>query len=145
MLNDDDFVSGFEAGTLEQFHHSDHVRLTILYLERYDRDQALRRLSAGLIRFATSKGHPEKFHVTLTRAWLDLIESARAAHPGARAADLVRACPQLLDKDALTPFYSREVLASERARIGWVPPDRTPLIACRHTAVHPADGSDGRN
>lgn len=136
MLTDDELVAGFEAGSLPEFHHADHVRLTIVYLVRHGRDETLQRITDGVIRLATLDGHPEKFHVTVTRAWVDLIESARAAHNHARdAAELVAACPGLLDKNVLLRFYSRESLDSERARTGWVPPDRAPRIECDHTSV----------
>jgi hypothetical protein len=125
MLTDDELVAGFESGELQEFRHADHVRLTIVYLSRHGRDETLRRLSDGLLRFAASKGHPEKFHVTLTRAWLDLIDGARRAHPDAAdAAALVARCPELLDRDALHRFYSPQCLDSELARAQWVPPDR---------------------
>jgi hypothetical protein len=124
MLSDDEFVRQFEGASLDEFPHRDHVRLTIIYLMRHGRDQALERVSKGIRHFATVKGSPEKFHVTMTRAWLDLIESARVAHPEAHdAAALVAACPLLLDKHALLLFYSRERLESAEARAGWLPPD----------------------
>jgi hypothetical protein len=123
-LKDDDFIRGFEAGTLEAFPHADHVRMTILYLTRYGRDAALERVASGILRFATLKGAPEKFHVTVTRAWVELIEAARRTHPDARdAAALVAACPLLLDKHALLRYYSRERLESPTARTEWIPPD----------------------
>ena len=79
----------------------------------------------GLLRFATVKGDPEKFHVTITRAWIKLIESARRAHPALHdPGALVAACPQLLDQNALLRFYSPERLNSGEARLRWLPPDR---------------------
>jgi hypothetical protein len=130
MLTDDELVRGFESGLLSEFHHSDHVRLTIVYLARHGREDTLNRMADGLLLFATLKGHPEKFHVTMTRAWVDLIDAARAAHPEAPdAAALVAACPQLLDPNALLRFYSAERLNSDAARGQWVPPDRTRSIS----------------
>jgi hypothetical protein len=129
MLSDDELVRGFEAGTLSEFPHASHVRLTLIYLARHGEAETRRRLADGLLLFATAKGHPEKFHVTITRAWLELIESARRQHPHAPDAQaLVSACPELLDKDAMNHFYSPERLASDDARAGWLPPDRQPAI-----------------
>lgn len=128
MLSDDDLIAGFEAASLTEFHHADHVRLTILYLARHGRNEALRRLTAGIRRLAAADGHPEKFHVTMTRAWLELIEAARATHPKASSPEaLVVACPELLDRQALRRWYSRERLESERARTEWMPPDLASL------------------
>jgi hypothetical protein len=144
MLTDDELVAGFEAGSLAEFHHADHVRVTIVYLMRHGRDETLRRITSGVIGLATLDGHPEKFHVTVTRAWVDLIESARAAHPYAHdPAELMATCPALLDKDALLRFYSRESLHSERARTGWVPLDRASRIVCDHTTVQFGGGPLG--
>lgn len=129
MLTDDQLAEGFEQGALAQFAHADHVRLSLVYLTRYGRDEALRRLGDGLLLFATLKGHPEKFHVTMTRAWVDLLESARATcADGASPAAIMEACPELLDKGALRAFYSSERLDSEEARTGWMPPDLAPAV-----------------
>ena len=129
---DDDLLHGFEAGTLATFPHAAHVRVTLLYLARFGFDGAAQRLGAGLQRFAAAKGQPDKFHVTMTRAWLELIEAARRAHPSAADPDaVVTACPELLDQDALLRFYSRERLFSEEARTGWIEPDRGPITVAR--------------
>src|SRR5262249_49082542 len=109
----------------------DHVRLTVIYQTRYGRVEALERIADGIRRFAAAKGAFEKFHVTITRAWFELIESARAAHPEAHdASTLVAACPLLLDSRALLRFSSRERLESAEAKAGWVPPDAR--IMCAH-------------
>lgn len=130
MLSDDELVGGFEAGTLGDFPHPSHVRLTLIYLARHGVDETRRCMADGLLLFATMKGHPEKFHVTITRAWLELIDSARRLHPAARDPEaLVAACPALLDKGALRRFYSPERLDSDDARAGWVEPDLAPIDA----------------
>jgi hypothetical protein len=129
MLTDDELVEGFEAASLSSFPHAEHVRLTIVYLSRHGREETVRRLFEGLRRFAAAKGVPEKFHVTMTRAWIELVEDARRRHPEARdPASLVMACPELLNRDALLQFYSPERLKTAEAREGWVPPDRASPI-----------------
>src|SRR5262245_8855740 len=119
-MTDDELIAGFEAASLPAFPHADHVRLTILYLDRHGRVETERKLFDGLHRFAAAKGVPEKFHVTMTLAWLDLVDEARRTHPEAReAAALVSCCPELLDRDALLGFYSPELLKSADARLRW--------------------------
>jgi hypothetical protein len=140
MLTDDQLVQGFEAGTLTAFPHAEHVRLTIVYLARHGRDETLRRMCDGLLRFATAKGHPEKFHVTLTLAWVELIEAARRANPGIHDPDaLVAAYPQLLDQTALLRFYTPERLNSGEARERWLPPDRASSIGLDVQANSPSE------
>ena len=130
MLSDDELIQGFEAGTLSEFPHAAHVRVTLIYLARYGTEETRQRMADGLLQFATMKGQPAKFHVTLTRAWLELIDSARHQHRDAADGEaLVRACPALLDKDALLRFYSPERLTSDAARTGWIAPDRAPIDA----------------
>jgi hypothetical protein len=129
-MTDDELIDGFEGASLPAFPHADHVRLTILYLARHGRQETERRLFDGLRRFAAAKGVPEKFHVTMTIAWLDLVEDARQRNP--QAADpgsLLTACPELLDRDALLRFYTRERLMSDDARQRWVAPDLASPIA----------------
>ena len=123
MLTDDELVHGFEEGSLADFPHASHVRVALIYLTRYGRGEALNRLLQGLLRFAMAKGRPEKFHVTMTRAWLDFIEAARLAHPELPPSSVLEVCPELLDRNALLRFYTPERLHSEEARTGWVPPD----------------------
>jgi hypothetical protein len=140
MLTDDELVEGFEAGTLSAFPHAQHVRLTIVYLARHGQDETRQKMLEGLVRFATAKGQPQKFHVTMTHAWIDLIDAARRAHPEAPdAAALVAACPELLDPDALLRFYSPERLKSVEARERWVPPDRAASIDVTPRSTHEAD------
>jgi hypothetical protein len=104
--------------------------LTFVYLTRHGRDETLEKMYGGLLQFAAAKGVPEKFHVTMTRAWVDLIESARRAFPqSATASALMASCPELLERDALLRYYSPERLNSPEARRAWVPPDRARSIA----------------
>ena len=127
-MTDDELIEGFEAASLPAFPHADHVRLTILYLARHGRQETERRLFEGLRRFAAAKGVPEKFHVTMTIGWLNLVEDARQRNPeAADPVSLVSACPELLDRDALLRLYTRERLMSDDARRRWVPPDRGEL------------------
>jgi len=138
MLTDDELIAGFEAAWLPSFQHADHVRLTILYLTRYGRDETQKKLFEGLRRFAAAKGVPDKFHITMTIAWLDLVDDARRRHPDARdPSALVTACPELLNRDALLRFYSPDRLLSDDARQRWVPPDRAARIEANQQSNTP--------
>ena len=140
MLTDDELVQGFEAGSLAAFPHAEHVRLTIVYLARHGPEETRRKMLDGLVRFATAKGQPEKFHVTMTHAWIDLIDAARRARPDARdAAALVGVFPELLDREALLRFYSPERLKSDEARERWMPPDRVSHIGVTPRSTPQAD------
>ncbi len=101
---DAEFVAAFESGTIESFRHADHIRLALIYVQRHGMPEAEARVAAGIRQFATKAGQPGKYHHTMTIAW-------------------VRLAARLLDKGALSAYYSEEVLSSERARREWVEPD----------------------
>jgi hypothetical protein len=119
-------------------------RLAWAYLQRVGPERALECLVSGLKRFAAAKGHPEKFHYTLTRAWLEMIAFASARFPDTRtAADLLARCPELGDARTVQRFYSAALLDSDRARTGWVEPDLEPLDAAGPSAALSASSAAG--
>jgi hypothetical protein len=123
---DDEFVSEFEACSYPsgQFRHADHVRLAWIYLRRYGMARAEQRIARGIQNFAASLGHPEKYHDTITRAWLRLVFTAWRQTPRIESFDEFAAQHAwLLEQDSLAAFYSRELLASDAARKCWHEPD----------------------
>jgi hypothetical protein len=92
-------ADGFESGALApgDFHHRDHVRLAWVYLRRYGRDDAERRLLEGLRAFAMRAGKAEKFDAPLTRRWVALIDQARQSAGAQSFETLIAAHPELLD------------------------------------------------
>jgi hypothetical protein len=129
-MTDTELLARFERIELEDFRHADHVRVAWAYLERDGAGPALEALVRGLKAVALAKGHPEKFHYTLTRAWLDLIVVERQRHPDVTsAADLLARVPALADPRYVRRFYADATLDGETARREWVPPDRWPFDA----------------
>ena len=133
--DEDAFVGAFEACQYpaEKFRHADHIRLAWIYIRRYGVEGAEERIRTSIRNFANSVGHAPKYHETMTRAWLRLVYAAYAATPEVTEyVAFVSQHPTLLDKNALTPFYSPQVLASDEARHNWIPPDLKPLpVAAR--------------
>ncbi|MFJ9691265.1 hypothetical protein [Kitasatospora sp. NPDC101183] len=109
----------------ERFGHRQHVRLTWLAVRQCGPDGALDLIAEGIRRTATAAGAPQKFHVTMTRAWVRLV--ARHADEADDFDDFAALHPELLDKDLLSRHYRPGTLTDERARTGWVEPDLTPL------------------
>jgi hypothetical protein len=71
-------------------------------------------------------GVPQKYHVAISRARVELV--ACHAEPGEDDFDAFLArYPDLLDKRLLTRFYRSTTLASVAARNGWVEPDLHPI------------------
>ena len=130
QTKDDEFVAAFEACTLpnEQFRHRDHLRLAWIYLRRFGASGAEARIAQSIRRYAEFHGATQKYHHTVTLAWLRLIQRAAARLPEqALFEDVLRASPELLDKGTLGEYYSKELVGSERARADFVEPDLKPL------------------
>ena len=103
-MTDAELIGRFEDSSLsgDDFTHARHVRVAWIYLETYNRMEALERMADGLRRLCARLGKAEKFDFALTRDWIDKIDAARTSHPAARTFEaLVAACPQLLDRSTV--------------------------------------------
>ena len=75
-MSDRDFIRAFEAGEVPNadFHHVDHLRLALAYLQdSASVADATDRMTRSLRTFARSRGHEEKYHHTLTVVWIRLV------------------------------------------------------------------------
>jgi len=128
-LTDRDFVAAFEDCTLrpEHFHHADHVRLAWLYLTWHDYEAAEERFRQGLIKLAAHFGVPEKFHLTMTLGWLRAVQVRIVPDGESSFAAWIVGHPELLDRELLLNYYSKDRLTSPEARAGWLEPDRKAL------------------
>lgn len=117
-VNDEEFVRAFESCELSNtaFRHADHIRLARIYLSRYGAAETTKRFGTYLRKFAAHHGNSEKYHETITVAWVKLV-----AHTPANDLE------QLMDKNYLRKFYSPELLATDAARTQFVEPDREKL------------------
>ena len=129
-MTDDEFLASFDNCTLDNtsFHHADHVRMAFLFLSRYPPSEALQRFSTSLIRFAASRGKPQRYHETITWAFLLLI-GERVARAGCSLTwpEFASANPDLLDwkNNILKRYYRAETLSSDFAKSTFVFPDQT--------------------
>lgn len=109
------------------FNHREHVRLTWTYLKEFDLGEAAHRITRGLQAFARNAGQPQKYHATVTWAFLVLVQERMAAlpeeHPWSR---FEQESPDLLNEGRalLLRYYRRSTLDSDRARRTFVLPDR---------------------
>ena len=128
--SDEDFLRAFEDLSLpvELFHHREHIRVAWLYLKSSDASRAAERMSASIRRFANHHGATQKYHHTLTLAWMRLVAAALVETPEDYSfAQFLAANPELGDKNVLGKYYSNELLQTTAAREGWVEPDLQPL------------------
>jgi hypothetical protein len=112
-----------------RFGHRQHVHVTWLAVRRYGTASAITLVSEGIQQTARYAGAPQKYHATVSRAWVELV-GHHAVQPGPDENDFasfIGRNPALLDKRLLARFYRSATLASEQARSGWVEPDRAPF------------------
>ena len=102
-MTDDELVRGFETGELPpgRFGHPEHLRLAWCYLTRFGREEAERRLLAGLRAFAARAGKPDKFDAALTSAWVGVLADASRQLDAPSFDALIAARPELLDSAAV--------------------------------------------
>jgi len=137
-LDDDALVEAFESCQLpaSDFHHADHVRLAWIYLGRESKPAAAERFEQSLQRFAAHYGVSEKYHRTMTLAWICLVAAARCATPEACTFEaFAERNSELFDQKLLNRYYTPERLASCEARARWVIPDLLDLPPGRDSAA----------
>ena len=126
-MTNSEVIASIEADNLcGEFHHSEHVRLAFAYLSEYPAIEALRRFAVALKKYAVARGKPQRYHETITYAYLFLISERMAYTPGldwdafAEAnSDLLQWKPSILDR-----YYRQSTLNSDLARTVFLFPDK---------------------
>lgn len=124
-MHDEEFLRQFADGTLEPFHHADHVRMAWLYLQRAPVLEAIAQFTTDLKQYATAKGAPQLYHETITWGYLLLIHERMQQAPATDWASFAAQHPDLLtwERSVLKRYYRAETLQSDFARRVFVFPD----------------------
>lgn len=124
-------VRAFEECTLPHaaWTHREHLTVALWYLRRHGRDEAMRRMRSGILRFNGHYGRLSGYHETITLAWMAVIADFLSGRDeGQSIADLTKDLIEVCgDKEYLLRYYSRDVLMCHAARHGWVEPDQLAL------------------
>jgi hypothetical protein len=106
------------------FRHRQHVNLTFLAVRRHGMPTAVDKVCEWIQQIAAYERHPQKYHHTVSRAWVEVIAHHVDADPACDQFDrFAERHPALLDKRLLSRHYTSATLASPQARRGWVEPD----------------------
>jgi hypothetical protein len=105
------------------FGHREHLLLAWRYLALADREAAERLMCLAIKHVAAAHGTPEKYHETLTIAWIRLVAAHMDASRHQGFDDFIVEYPSLLDSGLPSRHFSSELLQSGEARIRWVEPD----------------------
>ncbi|MBV9446355.1 MAG: hypothetical protein JO345_10740 [Streptosporangiaceae bacterium] len=127
-----------------EFRHRQHIHLAFWAVRRYGMPAATDRVCDWIRHLAAYQRAPQKYHHTVSRAWMELVAhhvtedglsriAAGARSPGGAEPHngdfdaFAGRHPALLDKRLLSRHYRSATLASARARQSWVEPDLVPF------------------
>jgi hypothetical protein len=118
-VTDREFLRALENCELpeSEFGHAAHVRAAYLYLQDFDFAVALERIRRAIRNYARHLGKPDRYHETITVAYVVLIQQhicERGSAGGWLA--FARDNVELFEPDLLQRFYSQAQLDSEMAR-----------------------------
>ncbi len=113
----------------EGFGHRQHLELTWRCLEDNDPAEALQMVAEAIRQVAAAHGAGDKYHATLTSAWVHCVAVHRERWPAASFDEFIERNLALLDPHLLDHFYSPSLLFSDAARAAFTSPDRRPLPA----------------
>jgi hypothetical protein len=128
-LTDEELMSKVEGRTLDvAFHHADHIRLAWVYLRMMPSAEAEERMAATLRRYSAHKGKPERYHHTMTLAWMRLVAAAQRATPKLiEFEEFIAAHPDLVNQQTVLQYFSQQQLDHPTSRTEWLEPDIQPL------------------
>lgn len=106
-----------------QFGHAQHLELAWTCLASRRFEQAVAQVISAIRRFSVLHGASERYHDTITRAWLRVVAIHVAESRAASFDEFIAANPVLMDQGLLGRHYSAELLRSQAARSAWVDPD----------------------
>jgi hypothetical protein len=126
----DEFVAGFEAGTLpkERWTHGAHLLTGACYVHALGEVAAIDRMRQCVRRYNEAVGgrntETSGYHETITIAWIKLLAGLlRASEPVARAAFAAKSVERFAgDRDILRQYYDFDLADSVDARRTWIPP-----------------------
>ena len=124
-MTDDEFLRALETCELPEsaFGHAAHVRAAYLYLREEDFSGALERTRRAIRAYARHLGKPERYHETITVAYLALIQQHKCQRGDAGGwPAFERDNPELLRPGLLLEYYPKAQLESDLARRVFVLP-----------------------
>ena len=133
-MDDASLLSAFEdcSYPFSEWNHRAHVRVAFLFLARHEPDEAMDRMRSGIRAYNAAHHVPEGprsgYHETTTQAFMRLIHAAMQADSArADSEAFCAAHPELMTRQVLLQYYSRECILSIEAKSRFVEPDLAPL------------------
>lgn len=113
-----ELLSRFEGNLIApgEFGHEDHVHVAFAMLQKYEFTEACMRYARTIKSMADRAGAADKFNTTITVAFMSLISERCATQANASYDEFIVKNADLLDRNVLSPWYSKERLGSALAR-----------------------------
>lgn len=135
IVSDDALLEQFEdlSLPLAKWDHKNRLRIVFLHLERFGLEDCLDpngTLCQRWYRFKDSVGHGQRWHVTLTLFWVQLLEAARrSSEENVSFESVWEDHPEFHAGRLFEEYYTTELLLGEdsSAQHEWIPPDLKPL------------------
>lgn len=120
-------LKALEDGSLDprSFSHKDHLGVAFEALKQFDFFEASHRVARGLQQVTQTAGVPEKFNATVTHAFMSVIAERCAMTEFKDAETFLDSNADLLEARYLSGLFSKELLASDLAKIMALRPDVT--------------------
>ncbi len=117
-MTDEDFLSAFETTQLceKDFDHAAHVRAAFLLIQRHGFAHAVPAYCIALQALTRRFGVPEKYHETITIAFLALINERLVSTPDTDWDSFCAPNADLFSGNALLAYYTPAQLAQPAAR-----------------------------
>lgn len=110
---DTTFLIAFAASeiSLENFHHHENIKLAYILLVKNDFETSYAQLKSLLQNYLKHNGvPPEKYHVTMTRAWLfAVVHFMHKTESSNSSVDFIAQNKILLDPEIMFSHYSRDI------------------------------------
>lgn len=121
-------LKSFEACDLDAstFTHVDHIGVAYEMLKTYDFLTASMKYATCINTIATHAGAAQKFNTTITMAFLSVIAERMEIGRYECFEAFLEGNGDLLDRNVLGKWYSRERLGSDLARTTFLMPDEVP-------------------
>ncbi|HFE46941.1 MAG TPA: hypothetical protein ENJ18_15870 [Nannocystis exedens] len=122
---DREFLAAFAACSIEPFGHRQHLRVVWLLLGELSLTAAIDRVCAGLRAFVTHLQVPERYHETITWAYVMIVHERRHQLPPDHSFEQFEQANEDLFVDGLAVIrrsYDQKTLDSEDAKTRFVWP-----------------------
>jgi hypothetical protein len=130
-------VESFEACSFHpsEFRHYQHLTVALWYVQILPFEEATDRVTRGIRRLAETYGKTG-YHETITLFWLRVVYCFAAEREHLALPELANGLIEhCADKNLISRHYSPDLLASAKAKVEWVEPDRQPLPKIDRRAV----------